>query len=138
MDGRNRLIAGITAVLLVVGMAVAYFTGGDTTTGEVIGFFVLTALWLAAIAFLALRQVPAWLAGANDRAGTIALVLGVLAVITVVVFWTGLPLPLGAGALMLGLALRDSPPAGVGGKANAAAAPGAFAIVASFVVLLVG
>ena len=135
----DRVVAAVTAVLLVVGMAIAYFTGGDTSTGEVIAFFVLTGLWLAAIAFLELRQVPSWRAGTTAHAANIALVLGVLAVITVVVFWTGLPFPLGAGAIMLGLSLRGpGPQVGGGGKATAAAALGLLGIVASFVAMLAG
>lgn len=54
-----------------------------------------------------------------------------MAVITGVVFWTGLPFAVGAGAIALGLS-------GTGGRAKAGLGLGLLAIVASFVLLLVG
>ncbi len=118
-------------------MPIAYFSG-DTRTGEVIAFFVLTGLWLIAIALLVTRFVPSWRAGAPAQATRIALILGVLALITCIVFWTGLPFPLGAGAIMLGLTLRESAPANARGKATVALGLGGFAVLATFVVLLIG
>jgi hypothetical protein len=75
----------------------------------------------------------------RDRgiAGLCALLLGVLAVLTVLVFWTGLPFPLGAGAIALSLSLRESVPA-ENGRATGAVVLGAIGVVASFVLLLVG
>jgi hypothetical protein len=60
-----------------------------------------------------------------------------LAVLTVLVFWTGLPFPLGAGAIALSLSLRESVPA-ENGRATGAVVLGAIGVVASFVLLLVG
>jgi hypothetical protein len=136
-DPRDRTIGAVCAVLLVVGMAVGYFSG-DTSTGEIIGFFVLTGVWLIAIALLATRLVPRWRAAGVERATRTALILGVLAFVTCGVFWTGLPFALGAGAIMLGLWAREAAPADARGKATVALGLGGFAVLASFVVLLVG
>jgi hypothetical protein len=76
---------------------------------------------------------------AAGRASRSALILGIVALVTVVVFWTGLPFPLGAGAIALGLSAREAAaPAAGRGQATAGVALGALAVVASFVVLLVG
>jgi peptidoglycan/LPS O-acetylase OafA/YrhL len=89
-DSRDRTIAGVAAVMLIVGMAVAYFSD-NPDTGEIVGFFVLTGLWLIAIALLVTRLVPRWRASGLQRATRIGLILGVLALIACLVFWTGLP-----------------------------------------------
>jgi peptidoglycan/LPS O-acetylase OafA/YrhL len=136
-DSRDRTIAAVAAVMLVVGMAVAYFSGG-ASTGEIVAFFVFTGLWLIAIALLVTRLVPSWRASGPQRATRIGLILGVLALIACLVFWTGLPFPLGVGAILLGLWARDSGALEVRRKATGALLLGGFAVVASFVVLLIG
>jgi hypothetical protein len=136
-DSRDRTVGVVCGLMLAIGMAVGYFSDG-ASTGEVIGFIVLTSLWLIAIALLVTRFVPSWRARPPERATRIALILGVLALITTIVFWTGLPFPLGAGAIMLGLTLRESAPANARGKATVALGLGGLAVLASFVVLLIG
>jgi hypothetical protein len=137
-DRHDRTIAAASAVLLLIGMPVGYFSG-HTSTGEVIGFFVLTALSLALTAWLVLWLVPRERAAGPERATRTALSLGVLALLAEALFWTGLPFPLGAGAIALGLALRErqAPSAGRR-KATTALALGAFAEATSFVGLLAG
>jgi len=55
------------------------------------------------------------------------------------VFWTGVTFALGAGALALGLSLRESAAPSAGrGRATAAVVLGALTLVASFVLLLIG
>ncbi len=130
-------IAVVCGLLLLVGMPIAYFSG-DTSTGDTIACFAFIGLWLIAIALLVTRFVPNWRAGAPERAARVALILGVLALITCIVFRTGLPIPLGAGAIMLGLTLRESAPANTRGKATVALGLGACAVLATFVVLLIG
>jgi hypothetical protein len=136
-DSRDRTIAGGAALLMIAGMAVGWLTD-DPSTGDVIGFAVIVVLWLVAIALLVTRFVPSWRAAGAERATKVGLIFGVLALITCVVFWTGLPFPLGVGAILLGLWARETGPANVRGKATAALGLGAFAVLASFVVLLVG
>jgi hypothetical protein len=136
-DSRDRSVGVVCGLLLLVGMPIAYFSG-DTKTGEAIACFVFIGLWLIAIALLVTRFVPSWRARTPERATRIALILGVLALITTIVFWTGLPFPLGAGAIMLGLTLRESAPANARGKATVALGLGSLAVLASFVLLLIG
>ena len=65
-----------------------------------------------------------------------ALIIGILAVGTIVVFWLGLPPILGAAAIALGLAARES--SSELGKATAGIVLGAVAIVAAVVLAFVG
>jgi hypothetical protein len=133
---RDRNIALVCAVLLLIGMPIGYLPG---STGDVIGLIALSLFSLALMAWIVLWLVPRARAGAPDRAARTALILGGLSLVTVLVFWTGIPFAPGAGAIALGLSLRESPAAsGERGKATAAVALGALAVVASFVVLLVG
>jgi hypothetical protein len=117
-------------------MPIGYLSG-DTSTGDVIGLIVLGLVSLVLIVAVETWLVPRERALPPGRTARTALILGVLAVLTVVVFWTGVPFPLGAGAIMLGLSLRDSAPAETG-RATAAAVLGAIGVLASFVLLLVG
>ena|ERR671936_118538 len=135
-DRRDRRIAAVCALLLVIGMPIAYFTD-NPSTGDVIGCLALVAFSLALMAGIVLWLLPR--ERATTRAPRTALILGVLAVLTGLVFWTGLPFPIGAGAIALGASLREArAPADGRGKATTAVALGTFAVVASFVVLLVG
>jgi peptidoglycan/LPS O-acetylase OafA/YrhL len=137
-ERRDRTVAAACALLLLIGMPVAYFSG-NTSTGEVIGFFVLTALSLALIGWLVLWLAPRQRAAGPERATRAAMVLGVLALLAIPFFWTGIPFPLGAGAIALGLSLREWAAASGGhGRAAAVLSLGAFAVLASFVALLVG
>jgi hypothetical protein len=137
LSTRDRAIGGAAALLLLIGMPVAYLSG-KTSTGDVIGLIVLTLVMLAAIAYVFLRLVPQHEARADDAART-GLILGVVSVIAVVVFWTGLPFPLGAGAIALGLVGQESA-APTAGKARAVAAValGSIAIAIAFIALLFG
>jgi hypothetical protein len=100
--------------------------------------FVAIGICLVLIAWLVGSRVPRERARAPSRATRTALILGVLAFVTVGVFWTGLPFPLGAGALALGLSLRESVPPTRRAGPTAAVVLGALGVVASFVLLLVG
>ena len=138
-ERRDRTIAAVSALLLAIGMPIGWFSGGDESTGDVIGFFVIVAVVLALMAWIVLRLVPGQRAGTPERATRAALILGIVAFVLIVVFWTALPFAVGAGAVALGLSLRDRPGAeSERTKATVAAALGAFAILASFVVLLIG
>jgi hypothetical protein len=132
---RDRQIAIVSAVLLVIGMPVGYLPG---STGDTIGLIVLSLVSLALLAGIVFWLVPRERAAPRPQAERTVLILGVLAALSFLLFWTGLPFALGAGAIALGLSLRDSAPAGGQGRATAAVVLGALAILASFVILLVG
>jgi hypothetical protein len=132
--GRDRSIALVCAVLLVIGMPIGYLPG---STGDTIGLIGLGLFSLALMAWIVLWLIPR--ERAAGRAARTALILGVLALVTVLVFWTGIPFALGAGALALGLSARETGAASGGqGKATAAVVLGALAVVLSFVALLFG
>jgi hypothetical protein len=135
-DRRDRGIAAVGALFLVIGIPVGWLSGGDNSTGDVVGCIDVTLVCLAVLAWMVLWLLPRERAAAPARTERTALILGVLALIACVVFWTGLPIPIGAGALALGLTVRESPAGRV--KGTAAAALGALAMVASFVALLIG
>jgi hypothetical protein len=138
LPARDRAIGAVCVVLLLIGMPIAYLTD-DPSTGDVIGMFAMIALSLAVMAWLLLRLVPAERRADVAHAGRTALILGVVALVLSVVFWTGLSIAVGAGALALGLWLREAPGAEAArGRATAAVVLGAVAVVGSFVVLLLG
>jgi hypothetical protein len=134
-ERRDRLVAAVCALLLLIGMPIGYLSG-DPSTGDVIGLIVLSAVSLALMAFLLIRFIPRERIAAPGRAPRTALILGILAVVTGVGFWTGIPFALGAAAIALGLSLRERTPAD--GRATAAVVLGAVAVVASFLLLLFG
>jgi hypothetical protein len=137
LSTRDRAVAGVATLLLLIGMPVAYL-GGRTTTGDVIGLIVLTLVMLAAIAAVFLSLVPRHEARADDATRT-GLILGVAAAISVLVFWTGLPFPLGAGAIALGLVGQETAdPTASTGRAVAAIVLGCVAIAIAFIALLFG
>jgi len=125
VDSRDRTVALGCALLLLIGMPVGYLSGDP----EVLGLIITVVVSLAIMAAIVLRLVPH--ERAAGRTGRTALILGIVAVIVGVVFWTGLPFAIGAGAIALGLS-------GTGGRAKAGLGLGLLAVVASFVLLLVG
>ena len=125
VDSRDRTVALGCALLLLIGMPIGYLSGDP----EVLGLIITVVVSLAIMAAIVLRLVPH--ERAAGRTGRTALILGIVAVIVGVVFWTGLPFAVGAGAIALGLSGTD-------GRAKAGLGLGLLAVVASFVLLLVG
>jgi hypothetical protein len=138
--GADTRVAVVATILMLIGMPIGYLTD-NPATGDVIGMIVLILISLALMAGLFLRLIPGQLvanAGVNRPART-GLIFGIIGFVTVIVFWTALPFPLGATAIALGLAGRElAPRAGDGGRATAALVLGVLAILLSFVALLVG
>jgi hypothetical protein len=133
-------IAAVATVLLLIGMPIGWLTD-NPSTGDVIGMIVITLIMLGLMAAIFLRLIPRQLAAADgvNRPARTGLILGIVSAVALVVFWTGLPFPLGAGAVALGLAGRElAPRAGDGGRATAALVLGALAVLLAFVGLLVG
>jgi hypothetical protein len=126
----DRMIAGVAAVLLLIGMPVAWI-GGKTTTADVVGLISVLVIVLGVMAVGFLWLLPRERAASHRTART-ALALGVFAVITGLVFWTGVSIAVGATAIALALPIRSE------GRAATGLALGAIAMVASFVLLLVG
>jgi hypothetical protein len=130
---RDRNIALVCAVLLLIGMPIGWLPG---STGDVIGLIVIGLVVLAIMAGLIVWFVPRERL-APGRASRTALILGVLSILVGLVFWTGLPFAVGAAAIALGLSQRESASEGRG-MATAGVVLGGIAVLASFVLLLIG
>jgi hypothetical protein len=135
VEQRDRNIALVAALGLLIGMPIGWLPG---STSDVIGMIVITLVVLAIMAGLILWLVPRERLAAA-RANRSALILGVLSIIVGGVFWTGLPFAVGAAAIALGLSQRESAAEGDGrGMATAAVVLGGIAVLASFVLLIIG
>jgi hypothetical protein len=130
---RDRNIALICGALVLIGMPVAWLPG---SAGDAIGMTVAILIDLAVMAALILWLVPRERL-LSARAGRSALILGIVSVLVGLVFWTGLPFGPGAAAIALGLSQRAADGTGRG-TATAGAVLGTIAVVASFVLLLIG
>jgi len=136
---RTTLVAA-TAVLTLVGLSFGYWLTTDDDK-EVVGWLIVSAICTLIAAALLLRLVPAVEADArtDNRPARVGLILAVLSVLTVLVFWTGLPFALAVPALVL--AAEGSARAatqGRGGEATAASVLAPIAIVLAFIGSLVG
>jgi hypothetical protein len=116
-------------------------TNNEDSEGDVVGWLIVSAVASVIAAALLTRFVPATEAdpGGDNKPARRALILGALSLITVAVFWTGLPFALGVPALALAATgnARASQE-GHGGQATTAAILAALAIVVSIVVCVVG
>lgn len=135
VERRDRNIAFVSTVLLLIGMPIGWLPG---STSDVVGLIVIGLAVLAIMAGLILWLVPRERL-VPQRASRTALILGIASIIVGLVFWTGLPFAVGSAAVALGLSQRESTPDGEGrGMATAGVVLGAFAIAATFVLLLIG
>jgi hypothetical protein len=98
-----QLLLG-AAALIVIGLLFAYLDlGGNDDDSDVAGFVIVTLVAIAIAAFLVLWLVPREEAQAGShRPARTSLILGILAFLTLIGFWTGLPFALGVPALYLG------------------------------------
>ncbi len=138
----RRTLAAVTTVLIFAALGFAYVVGvSDDEEGDVAGWLIVSALASLIAAALLLRFVPASESDpdGDNKPARHALILGVLSLVTIVVFWTGLPFALGVPALALAATGRArAPQQGHGGQATAAAVLAALAIVLSIVVCITG
>jgi hypothetical protein len=128
-----------TIALILVALALANFVAGGKG-GGVLPYLVTSALAIVVAAIFFLRVIPdALRPEPGNRPARIGLILGIVALVLVVVFWSGLPFALGVPALVLGVAGRErAPDEGRTGEATAALVLGGLAIVAAFAACLVG
>jgi hypothetical protein len=85
------------AVLTAIALAVANFTGTGGNGGGVEYAGTLAVSLLVAVALFG------WVIPRSDRPARTGLVVGLLAVLSVAAFWSGLPYVLGPAAVVLGL-----------------------------------
>jgi hypothetical protein len=116
-------------------MPIGYLPG---STGDAVGLVVLGLVSLALMAGIVFWLVPRQRGAPVDQANRTALVLGIVSVVTLLVFWTGLPFAVGAGAIALGLSQREAAAPNARGRATAAVVLGALSVLLSFVALVIG
>src|SRR3954469_16412949 len=127
----------VTAAILIISTACGYWlvAGGDD---EIVGWIIVSVVGTLIAAGMLLRVVPATEAESDGNApARRALVVGVAALVTCAVFWTGLPIVLGIPALVLAAEGRARAETyGQGGEATAGAVLGGFAALATTILLI--
>ena len=137
-------LAAATTVLIFVALLFGYVldvTKNEEGEGDVLGWLIVSVVASVVAAVLLLRFVPATESDGDsaNKPARRGLVLSVLSVITLAVFWTGLPFALGVPGLVLAAEGRArARQQGRGGEATAAAVLAVLAIVLAFVVCVVG
>jgi|SRR5215207_1864213 len=132
----DPIVAGTAALLLLIGMPIAWL-GENTSTGDAIGFVVATAISLALMALIFVWLLPR--ERAAGPAARTSLILAIVALVLIVVFWTGLCFAFAAGAVALGLSARAAAPQTDGQRAaTAAVVLGGLVLLVAFVGLLTG
>jgi hypothetical protein len=126
--GRRTGIAAASVALAIVLLAIGAYSGSGDDTGY---FLVASAIAIAVAVVLFWGIVPR-----ITRPGLGGVIIGILGVVSLVVFWLGLPSPLAGAATVLGLDARES--GSEVGKGNAALALAAIAVVAAVVFALIG
>jgi hypothetical protein len=140
----RRTLAAATAVLIFVALLFGYVldvTKNEEGEGDVVGWLIVSAAASLIAAALLMRFVPASEAdpGGDNKPARRAVILGVLSVLTLAVFWTGLPFALGVPALALAATGRArASQEGHGGQATTAAILAALAIVVAIVLCVAG
>jgi hypothetical protein len=109
-------------------LAIGAYSGDDDDTGY---FLIASAIAIVAALILFWGIVPR-----VTRPGLGGLIIGIVAVVSLVVFWLGLPSPLAGAAAVLGLTARES--GSEAGKGNAALALAAIAVIAAVVFAFIG
>ena len=130
-------ILAVTVAINTIALACGYWlvAGGND---EIVGWIIVSVVGALIAAALLLRFVPATEAETDGNPpARRALVLGAAALLTCIVFWTGLPIVLGIPAIVLAAEGRARDAAyGQGTEATAGAVLGGFAAVATTVLLV--
>jgi hypothetical protein len=140
----RQTLAAATAVLIFVALLFAYVldaTNNEEGDADVVGWLIVSTVASLIAALLLMRFVPASEAdpSGDNKPARRALILGVLSLLAVAVFWTGLPFALGVPALALAATGQArAPQEGHGGQATAAAVLATLAIAVSIVFCVVG
>ena len=126
--GRRTGIAAASVALAIVLLAIGAYSGDDDDTG----YFLVASGIAICVAFVLFWGIVPRI----TRPGLGGLIIGIVAVVSLAVFWLGLPSPLAGAAAVLGLAARES--GSEAGKGNAALALAAIAVVAAVVFAFIG
>ena len=127
--GRRTGIAAASVALAIVLLAIGASGGDEEYDWSYV--LIASAITIAVAVVLFWGIVPR-----ITRPGLGGLVIGILAVLSIAVFWLGLPSPLAGAAAVIGLAARES--GSDAGKGTAALALAAVAVVAAVLLALFG
>jgi hypothetical protein len=130
---RTQLMVVVAAVILVGELFANEIVSGDES--DVGGWIGLSAFGIAVMAVFVLVVVPR-LAPASRRTWTLG--LGIAAVVTLAIFWSALPFALGAAALAAANPGEEHPGEAGPAPASAGVILAVLAIVAGFVLCIVG
>ncbi len=125
---------GVVSTLAAVALAVYAVLGGPNVQQHQVDTLPYVIGFVVAIAAIVFGLVVPWAKrrGQGNRPATAGLVSSVFGFLTVVAFWSGLPLILGGAGIALGLEGQDrSAAAGRPGLARTAMVVGALAVVLS-------
>lgn len=130
LSRQNLITAGVaTAILTAVALSAANFAGGGENGGA--GPYALTLIASLVVATI----LFGWAIPRIERPARAGLVVGVLGVLSIAAYWTGLPYVLGPAALVLGLLGRGRPDGN--GVAVVAVVLGALATVGAIAAVIV-
>jgi hypothetical protein len=131
---RTQLLFVVAVIIVIAELFANLLDVGenDADEGSVGAWLGLSAFGIAVTALLLLYVVP------RLRRGSPAVVFGVLAIITLAIFWSALPFAFGAAAIAASAPGDEQPTTAAGGGLKAGAALGVLAIIAGFVFCIIG
>jgi hypothetical protein len=132
---RTTLLIAISVIILIAELFANEIVAGDEGDDDVGGWIGLSLFGIAVAAVLVLVVVPR-LRGPGRRNAVLA--FGIAAVVLCVIFWSALPFALGAAALAAAGPGDDSPEGEADAPSSAGVILALLAIVAAFVLCLVG
>ena len=132
---RTTLLIAISIVIAVAELFANAVIGGDEGEGSVAGWVGLTLFGIALTAVLLLVVVPRL---QSQQRRTAVLAFGGGAVVTCVVFWSAIPFALGAAAIAAAGPQDDTPEGTDAAPSTAGVLLGALAIVAAFILCIIG
>ena len=133
---RTTLLIAISVVIVIAALfangVVAADPEDNSSTGGFIGFSLFGIALSAVLLLVVVPRLP------GDMRRTAVLAFGIGAVVTCLVFWSALPFALGIAAIAAAAPDDDTPEGDAPAPSTAGALLGALAILAAFILCIVG